>query len=489
MRIRVLSKVVCASLALLFIAPAGASAAPWPPAPHPGTATRTPVGGPAKTAFALYLPTLPISLDNASPETDYYENNYLRPDGEGGKFAWAGGFLRDRPAPQAPVQGPDWQVRNLEKEIQSARAAGLTGFALNMFSFSPHGGDKLWRNQELLMRAAENSGSFSITLVPDMTAAGRSMSVEALADATAALAVSPAATRLDDGRVLVMPFQAESRSPGWWADYLRVMRERHGVPVALVPLFVSEASALIPSYAPVSVAASHWGARNPAHNDPRIEHATAPRQLASLARSYGLEWVQPVSFQDARPTQQVFDEAGNTENLRTTWELARSTGAVSALLLTWNDYSEGTHIAPSRKHGNALLQLTRYYGDEFRTGHRPPLDGDELFLSHRTQFVDDAPSYGHAVMRNRGGTPPRDTVEALVHLTAPATVTVRGSGRVARCELPAGEGVCTMPLTTGSISAQIERGGHVSTSVSSPHQVTQRPYVQDLEYVVVSSRG
>ncbi|MDP9416414.1 MAG: hypothetical protein M3P48_00915, partial [Actinomycetota bacterium] len=56
-----------------------------------------------RLVFAHYMPSLPISLDNQDPSTDYYARNFLTPTGEGGKHVAYGGYLRDRPMPR-PVR-------------------------------------------------------------------------------------------------------------------------------------------------------------------------------------------------------------------------------------------------------------------------------------------------------------------------------------------------------------------------------------------------
>ena len=61
-------------------------------------------------------------------------------------------------------------------------------------------------------------------------------------------------------------------------------------------------------------------------------------------------WMQPVAVQDERPSAGVFDEAGNTQNLRDTWSVAINGDAEWVQLVTWNGYDETTQFAPSLKH-------------------------------------------------------------------------------------------------------------------------------------------
>ena len=48
--------------------------------------------------------------------------------------------------------------------------------------------------------------------------------------------------------------------------------------------------------------------------------------------------MQPVSVQDERPNQGIFDEAGNTENLRASWKGAIDGKADWVQLTPWNEH-------------------------------------------------------------------------------------------------------------------------------------------------------
>ncbi len=69
----------------------------------------------------------------------------------------------------------------------------------------------------------------------------------------------------------------------------------------------------------------------------------------------------PVAVQDVRYRSLSWAEANNTASVRAQWSRAISQKADYVQLVTWNDYSESTQIAPSQDHGSAFLDLTRYY--------------------------------------------------------------------------------------------------------------------------------
>ena len=83
--------------------------------------------------------------------------------------------------------------------------------------------------------------------------------------------------------------------------------------------------------------------------------------------------------------------------------------------------------------------------------------------------------------------PPRDTVEALVFLKAPATVTVTSAHHTRTKQVPAGISTVRVKLGVGRPTAQIMRGSQVVTTLRSPYAVVRSPFVQDLQYVTSGS--
>ncbi len=429
-----------------------------------------------KLVFAHYFTPYPLSLDNEDPRGDYYARNYLNPDGERGKHSEYGGLLRDRPLPVEPKEG-DWELANLRQEVRTARDAGLDGFTLDILSLSGPN----WERSEKLLEAARSVDSrFTVMLMPDMSSL-RSVDAATLADALADLAESPAAHRLEDGRLVVSPFKAEAKSVGWWSDVLDRLRSRHGISTAFVPLFIDFGSQG-EAFAPISHGFSDWGSRSYTGQD-------GPSGDARRAHALGKIWMQPVSVQDARPNQGVYDEAGNTAALRATWERAIDSDADWVQLTTWNDYSEGTHFAPSVNNGHTYLDLTSYYLTRFKTGSWPKIVRDTLYLTSRTQFAGADPTGDQSkVMTLReSSAKARDQVEVLAFLTAPATVrTTAGSTTTAR-DLKPGVHPVLSPLRVGAVSADALRDGRRIASVELRKPVRGSVEVQDLQYHAATS--
>ncbi|MGW7439180.1 glycoside hydrolase family 71 protein [Streptomyces sp. NPDC054849] len=429
-----------------------------------------------KLVFAHYFTPYPLSLDNASADNDYYTRNYLNPDGESGKHGRYGGLLRDRPLPVAPKSG-DWEFANLQQEVRTARAAGIDGFTLDLLSLS----GKNWDRCNLLMAAARSvDPAFKIMLMPDMTSL-KTDDPGVLAEAIATLADASSAHRLPDGRLVVSPFKAEAKSVAWWNEVIGILKAEHGIRTAFVPLFL-DFGAHSGEFAPISHGFSEWGSRS------YVGQESSTRDV-QRAHGMGKIWMQPVSVQDARPNQGVYDEAGNTATLRSTWTRAIEDGADWVQLTTWNDYSEGSQFAPSLHNGHAYLDLTSYYLTKFKTGSWPKIVRDTLYLSARTQFAHADPTGDQSLVMSlrRGSAPPRDTVEVLSFLTGPGVVrTTVGSAQDSH-EAPAGIHSELLPLKTGTSAAHVVRGGKAAAQVELPYRVDHAVEVQDLQYYAATS--
>ncbi|MEU2155830.1 endo-1,3-alpha-glucanase family glycosylhydrolase [Streptomyces sp. NPDC019396] len=480
--------------------PTATPSAPRTPAPTDGrptrdpqpTATETPTGQPSQAlafdlpaadvlrrsphqVFAHYFPPYPLSFDNEPATQDYYARNYLTPQGEKGKHAAYGGLLRDRPLPVQPSSG-DWQLANLEREVRTARDAGIDGFTVDILSLTGTNRERV----DLLLRAAQRvDPGFRIVLMPDMTSLDTDP--RTLADQLALLAASPSAYRLADGRLVVSPFKAEAQDPAWWSQVVDRLRD-HGIGTALVPVFL-DFRANAERFAPISDTFSSWGNRS------YVQQDGVPDDI-QLARSLGKKWMQAVSVQDVRPNQGVYDEAGNTATLRSTWNHAIADGADWVQLTTWNDYSEGSQFAPSLHNGHTYLDISSYYLTRFKTGSWPRIVRDTAYITSRVQFTSTTSAAKHPLlMRPRPGTAPAsDQVEVLTFLTAPATVTAR-VGDVPRVHgAPAGPYARALPLSTGRTEVVVSRDGDTVAYVTTRYPVQPVPGVQDLQYYGVSSR-
>ncbi len=458
--------------------PSGSASASRPaggPLPY-GQPSTAALRGSAHKVFAHYFPPYPISLDNKDGGSDYYARNYLPASGEGGKHTAYGGLLRDRPLPRAPLSG-DWRLADMKTEVRQAIAAGIDGFTVDILSLSS---DNWTRTKLLIQAAGQVDAGFRIVLMPDMTTLGGDAG--ALAAAMAELAASPSVYRLADGRLVISPFKAEQQSATWWQSFLTAMKDTHHLPVAFVPVFL-DFGANLAAFAPISYGFSNWGNRSPNQQGGIAGNV-------SKAHAAGKIWMQSVAIQDERPRSGIYDEADNTENLRTSWGNTISAGADWVQLTTWNDYSEGTQFAPSARHGSAYLDISGYYLSRFKTGSWPAISRDVVYLTHRIQFVAARPTSGSQTkfMAPRDGTAsPRDRVEVLTFLRAPAQLTATIAGKSSSTQLAAGVQTTLFALGYGSNEATVTRNGATVAAVRSPYPVSASFTVQDLQYYAVGS--
>lgn len=453
---------------------------PAKPGTPPADQVTPPAAGASsdKKVFAHYFPPYPLSFDNKPADSDYYARNYLTVDGESGKHAAYGGLLRDRPLPVGKSDSATWQVDNLRTEIRQAKTAGIDGFAVNLMGVSGLN----WDTALDLFTAAEKE-SFKIIPMVDGSAGISQLTAAQVASSLATLYKSPAAFKIGKD-YLLSSFKAEGQTPTWWKQVIDQLETKHGVPVSFQAVFLAANDANMKAFASFSDSFGNWGERNP-----RVIGKLPVYD--DLAENYGKDWIEPVAPQDMRPRSSVFAEAGNTEALRAGWNKAIRDDADYVQMVTWNDYSESTQFAPSVAHGSAFLEISRYYSDWFHTGTAPKITEDELFLTHRTQFADAKSAVKQKPIEptlSGSANDVRDTAEALVFLTAPATVEITVGGVKSTFNAPAGVSAFTAPLKLGSVQAKVIRGGEAVKTATSPFKVVATPEVQDLQYYAVTGK-
>lgn len=459
-----------------------------------------------KKVFAHYFTPYPISFYNDDPTNDTYVKSLLNPNGESGKHLAYGGLLRQRPIPSQPLASvacsststtypfshPDcYMYKHMQTEVRNAIKGGLDGFTLDILGTS---GDNWERTKSLLAACGSVDPGFKIMLMPDGNGSGVAKGYADFAAKMAGLAgdarFNKCLFKLDDGRLVVSPFKAENVGATYWKNFISVM-ETKGYKIAFVPCFLNY-GANVDAFASFSYGFSNWGNRNPGENGSLAKNIQD-------AHARGKIWMQPVSLQDERPNQSIYDESQNTDNYRITWNAATVNNAEWVQIPTWNDYSEGTEIAPSTHTGWSPLDIGAYYLIKYKTGSYPSIVRDTIYVSHRVQFANKLPdpSGGTTLpMINRGvklptkhpnSSPSRDKVEVLSFLTAPATVRLTINGVDQTLSVPAGVTPSLFNLATGSISAKVERSGQPVVSVSSPFTVKSSFMIQDEQYHFVSS--
>jgi hypothetical protein len=432
---------------------------PWD-LPTPDTLRAAP-----RKVFAHYFSPFPLSIDNRPAEQDYYATGYLAVDGERGKHAAYGGYLRQRPLPRPPRAEADWRALDLQQEVRQAAAAGIDGFAVNILT---HDDGNRWVRSLLDAAHAADPG-FAVMLMPDMTA-GFKHRPEAMVPLLLALGRHPAALRLPDGRLVVAPYCAQLRPVEWWREQIDACAAA-GQPIALVPLF----HGVQPEYAPISHGFSDWGARCPTDSRGLAADAARVHALVPL-------WMQPVAPQDMRPKSRMYFEAMGSRTYREQWQAAIAGGTDWVHLITWNDYSEATEIAPSSGTGHAFYDLTAYYAAWFKTGAPPPIRRDALLAFHRIQRTDVALRRQAAPWTVRGNDRAVDEIELLAFLTAPGELEIESGDTVTRTAAPAGLSTLRAPLGLDLPTFRLRRAGVEVLTCASPWTVQAEADFQDPLY-------
>ncbi|MGH3556126.1 endo-1,3-alpha-glucanase family glycosylhydrolase [Mycobacterium sp.] len=435
----------------------------------------------ARKVFAHYMPSLPISIDNKDGDKDYYATQYLTVDGEQGVHAAYGGFLRDRPLPRPHSDLRDWQLADLRTEIGQAKSVGVDGFAVDVLDLAATS-----NVVDRILQASASVGDFTVMATTDMTGPLGAMTAADFAAEVAPYLSAPAAFHLSDGRPVLGAFAADRQTPGWWSNALGILRDKFKLAVAFVPTFLHVGDNP-ETFAPFSYGFSMWGGRNPRAMTGDDVGRGSPVDVIRRTHRLGKLWMQPVAFQDSRPRSATFEESANSLTNRLAWQLADQQHAEWVQLITWNDYAESTAMAPSVAHGWRILDMNAYDIARFKSGTSPRIVRDALFVSYRDQPVDARPVYPETSLMHVVSTsvPPRDTIEVVAYATAPSQVFIRAGTQHYSCQVPAGRGICTYPLSPGSISAEMQRDGTVVATARSIADVTETPYVQDLQYRVV----
>jgi hypothetical protein len=409
----------------------------------------------AKRVFAHYFHPFPVSIDNQAPASDYYNAQYLSRTGESDKWLAQGGYLRARPLGVTPGTNPNWQQLNMEGEVRAAIARGITGFTFDSMSVTD--ATDSTSDLHLMLAAAQAVDSrFKILIMPDISVLGTDAS--SVVQIIAAVAASPAAYHLSDGRLVVSPFDAGLNTPAWWQSVITQLSAQ-GIQIALLPTFLGWASEA-KAFSAFSYGFSDWGSATVVGADalqgaPAIVHST-----------YKKIFMMPVDPQQYRPKDFVYWEAGNSAALRTAWGSSIQGDADWVQVVTWNDFSESSPIEPltdatlQRNIGTGFYNLTGYYASWFLTGQQPTITHDVLYYFYRREPVNGAArgqSQLDAIVSGSGSA--ENTIELLGFLTSPGVLKITIGGQTYTQNAAAGIVSFSIPSQPGTPLFTLSRGG------------------------------
>ena len=467
--VNVAAPVILASTASVSSASeiASANAAAWP-FQQPSIAS---LRASPKKVFAHYFTPFPVSIDNKTADADYYTSQYMSPGGEGGKFAGSGGFIKQRPLPRAVMSSSTWDKLDAMQDIRRASALGIDGFAVDLLASSGLHWDRAVRMMDM---AIEVGAGFKILPMPDMEAEFKA-APENLLPALRTIAAHPAAYRLADGRLVISPYNAQNQSVAWWSQLMQTLANE-GISIAFFPVFQGW-SKYAAAYAPISYGVSDWGDRSPGAN-------AGWRSAPAAAHAANTLWMAPVSPQDSRAKDLIFWEARNSENYRVMWENAIAGGADWVQIITWNDYSEGTEIAPSSGTQWSFYDLTAYYVAWFKTGVQPTVTRDVLYYFHRVHATSAAPStvQTRPYTRMPGSDAAADDIEVLAFATRAGTLRIASGSTVSERAVATGMNVVRVPLAQGIPAFEMVANGSRAAGVRSGFAIDNNIVYQDLLY-------
>jgi hypothetical protein len=418
-----------------------------------------------KKVFAHYFYPFPVSIDNAASANDYYNGQYLNRHGESDKWLRQGGFLRQRPLGVSRSSDPAWRQRNMESEVRRAIARGITGFTFDVMSL-----DQATNSNSplhLMLAAAHAVDSrFKIVVMPDISALGSD--ADAVVKIIASVAQSPAAYRLGNGRLVASAFDAGLNLPIWWEIVMSRLGAQ-GINVAFVPTLLGWTQ-FADAFAALSYGYGNWGTATAASGlamggDPQIVHDT-----------YGKIYMMPVDPQQFRPKSFVYWEAGNSSAFREAWTSSIDGGADWVQLVTWNDFSESSEIAPytdatlRRDIGTGYYDLTGFYAAWFLTGKQPAITHDVLYYFYRRESTTAAgPAQSQKDYIANGI--PQDRIELLAFLGSPGELKITTGGASYFRKAAAGITSFKVSAEPGSPVFTLSRNGAVVFSFAGGVQI------------------
>ena len=415
-----------------------------------------------RKVFAHYFYPFPLQVDDKPASQDYYNHNYLIPNGESGKWAAKGGFLRQRPLPVGAAAGANYQLLNMEQEVRMAIARGITGFTIDVLGVkdATNANSNLHR---LLSAAQAVDPRFKIVVMPDLSAL--KSDAGAVTQIIASVASSPSAYRLDDGRLVVTAFNAGLNPPEWWASIFAQLKSQ-GINIAFVPTFLGW-QGQAKAFAPISDGFGDWGTATAAASD-RMKG-----DPAAAHGSYGKIFMMSVDPQQYRPKDSIYWEAGNSTTFRNAWMSAIDGGTDWVQIVTWSDFSESSEIEPytdatlRRDIGTGFYDLNAFYATWFLTARQPVITHDVLYYFYRREPTNAA-SPSQAAANKVVNSSPENDIELLAFLTAPGVITISIGGHDFTQNAPAGITSFKVATQPGTPRFSLARAGSTLFSFEAP---------------------
>jgi hypothetical protein len=470
-----------------------------------------------RKAFAHYFYTFPLAPANGE---DWWKTHWLPKGGTlggtGAKMSATeityGGETRDRPMPiPALNRAAGFEVADKVVEVKQARAAGFDGFMPDVLQVGA--GKQRWTQHVELMDAIARVNDPTFKLVPMVDSLASASSDQTLLADHMDITFNHASSFVmpDGSKVLAAyaPERAPANTSTWnaagWKVVLDRLRTVHGHKVLFNACFLESwtSANCAQDFQDIAWMMSRWGDRDPNQSGANtVQNRLAPQTAHTagwannrLAAGTGVKWMHPVSVGDSRPNQSNFYENLGWKQLQASWLATIDGGADWVQVPTWSDYAEHAHIGVSANHGWALLDVNLYFMARWKLGYYPTIVRDAVYLQHRIHpptgvtYTGTGQTKWQTIRANT--TPLANIVSVAVFLTAPATVNVTAGGvtttPTTANPAPAGFSIHEVPLRTGTIRAEVVRGGTAVAVGVSPYAVSATQVTDDYNYRGYSS--
>lgn len=421
-----------------------------------------------RLAFSHNYGIFPRSIENDPPASDYY-NVFINPAGDS---YWTpfGGWIRDRPLPRAPLSG-DYQLQDAREDVEQMIAGGMDGMFCNIMSTTVIGDEWYLLFDKWIAAANTYHPGFLVVPEIDISAGFTSANIPALADLLVASYYGKSSTWMIGGTFIVAVFQMEGVPLSFYTGLQSALATRGVSSTKFVGVFVDYSAPA--TYTSVMYGSGAWGFGA----DPAVAASTETGKTAAVAR--GEQHIAPIWLQDIRPREDTetagtptcssWTEALNTGSLRAHWDKAITEGSKYVCLATHQDLTEGSQFCKTAMTGGNGYLVSSYLVAKWKGGADPTITQDVMVLSYRNH-LNGAGTSGPETLpplqwyAGAGGSTKRYHIEALVFLTAAATVRIKGTDFSA----PMGMSVWSIPATSGAVTASIIRSAVTVVSLAPP---------------------
>lgn len=351
----------------------------------------------SKKIFAHYFYPFPLRFGTSPAGSDYYSKNYLRPEGERGKFAEVGGFLRSRPLSRANLVSASYRIDDLAAEVRAALAIGIGGFSFNVMSKN-NLLEKSSRMHSLIAAISLVDHRFKLLLMPDMTALKGG--ADELKEIIKLAYRETVFFRTIEGGLVVAPFAAHLQKIEFWQGLINDLYS-DGYKIELLPVFF-DWKKYISAYKDLVIGYSDWGEVTPSW-------ARKNAHDSSYAHAVSKIYMAPIGPQQYRPKNSIAWEPEGADSYIDLWHGAINSKSDLVQLVTWNDFSESSQVAPYTDLslddgvGVGFYYITSYFSDWYLSESRPKIMEDMVFVFYRRHFFDDGvpKKLGGAVVKGK----------------------------------------------------------------------------------------